>query len=112
MDEVISRSRFLLNGVNTTPEYLAVEAVKRVGPGGNYLGDPHTAKHFREKWQPSLSDYSSFSSWEAAGSKKMEARIQEKLRTILEEHKPMPLDSEVEAKIDAVIRSAQERLGI
>jgi trimethylamine:corrinoid methyltransferase-like protein len=42
----------------------------------------------------------------------MEARIQEKLRTILEEHKPMPLDSEVEAKIDAVIRSAQERLGI
>ena len=112
MDEVISRSRFLLNGVNTTPEYLAVEAVKRVGPGGNYLGDPHTAKHFREKWQPSLSDYSSFSSWEAAGSKKMEARIQEKLRTILEEHKPMPLDSEAEAKIDAVIRSAQERLDI
>jgi len=43
MDEVISRARHILKGVNTTPEYLAVDAVKRVGPGGNYLGDAHTA---------------------------------------------------------------------
>ncbi len=112
MDEVISRARHILKGVNTTPEYLAVEAVKRVGPGGSYLGDKHTAQHFREKWQPSLSDFSSFSSWEASGSKKMGVRIQEKLRSILDEHKPVPLDSEVEEKIDAVIRSAQEKLGV
>ncbi|NLH27712.1 MAG: trimethylamine methyltransferase [Syntrophomonadaceae bacterium] len=112
MDEVISRARHILKGVNTTPEYLAVDAVKRVGPGGNYLGDAHTAKHFREKWQPTLSDFSTYSSWEAAGAKSMRERIRERLRSIMQEHKPVPLAPEVEEKIDAVIKQAKDRLGI
>ncbi|HBI26179.1 MAG TPA: trimethylamine methyltransferase [Peptococcaceae bacterium] len=110
MDEVISRARFLLKGINTTPEYLAVDAVKRVGPGGSYLGDPHTSQHFREKWQPSLSDFSNFNSWEAAGSEQMGTRIQEKLRQIMDEYEPAPLGAEVEEKIDAVLSRAQEKL--
>jgi trimethylamine--corrinoid protein Co-methyltransferase len=110
MDEVVSRARFLLKGINTDPDHLAVEAVKRVGPGGNYLGDPHTAQHFRKKWKPSLSDFSSYSSWEAAGSKQMGTRIQEKLREIMDEHIPKALDAEVEKEIDAILRNAQEKL--
>ena len=48
MDEVISRVKFLLRGINCSPEHLAVEAVRRVGPGGSFLGDEHTARHFRD----------------------------------------------------------------
>ena len=84
MDEVISRVKFLLRGLNSSAEQLAVEAIRRVGPGGSFLGDEHTARHFRNSWQPSLSDFNSYSAWEEAGSKTMGARIREKIGQIID----------------------------
>ncbi len=110
MDEVISRVKFLLRGVNCSPEHLAVEAIRRVGPGGSFLGDEHTARHFRESWQPELSDFNSYSAWEEAGSKTMGDRIPGKIRRLLEEHRPLPLDVAADKKIDEIIARAQERL--
>ncbi len=110
MDEVISRVKFLLRGLNSSAEQLAVEAIRRVGPGGSFLGDEHTARHFRNSWQPSLSDFNSYSAWEEAGSKTMGARIREKIGQIIEEHRPVPLEPAVEKKIDEVIDQAQGKL--
>jgi len=110
MDEVISRVKFLLRGINCSPEHLAVEAVRRVGPGGSFLGDEHTARHFRDSWQPELSDFNSYSAWEEAGSKTMGDRIKEKIGRLLEEHRPLPLDSAAEKKIDKIIERAQEKM--
>jgi trimethylamine:corrinoid methyltransferase-like protein len=31
-----------------------VELVARVGHGGNFLAEPHTAEHCRELWEPGL----------------------------------------------------------
>ena len=84
MDEVISRVKFLLRGLDSSAEQLAVEAIRRVGPGGSFLGDEHTASHFRNSWQPSLSDFNSYSAWEEAGSKTMGARIREKIGQIID----------------------------
>ena len=110
MDEVISRVRFLLKGVDTSADHLAVEAIRRVGPAGNFLGDEHTARHFRNSWQPSLSDFSSFSEWEEAGSKSTGERIKEKIERLLKEHRPMPLAPAVEKEVDRVIDEARSRL--
>lgn len=109
-DEVISRVRHILAGVNTSPEYLAVDAIKRVGPGGNFLGDGHTARHFKESWRGELSDFNSYEAWSAAGSKTMGDRIREKLRKIIENHNPVPLPAETEQEIDGILRRAEERL--
>lgn len=110
MDEVISRARFLLKGMDTSPEHLAVEAIRRVGPAGDFLGDEHTAKHFRSSWQPTLSDFSGFSEWEAAGSKTTGEVIKEKITRLLDEHSPAALDSAAEKEIDKVIEKAQGQL--
>lgn len=110
MDEVISRARFLLNGLNSSSEHMALEAIRRVGPGGSFLGDEHTAKHFRDSWQPSLSDFNSFSEWEAAGSKTTGKKIKEKIARIFEEHSAVPLDPAAEKKIDKIIDTVQGQL--
>lgn len=110
MDEVISRVKFLLRGLDSSAEQLAVEAVRRVGPAGSFLGDEHTARHFRNSWQPSLSDFSSFSAWEEGGSKTMGDRIRERTRQIMEEHRPLPLEEAAEKRIDEILdQAARER---
>ena len=111
-NEVISRVRNMLQGVNTTPEYMAVEAVKRVGPGGNFLGDEHTARHFRETWQPELSDFNSYDAWSAAGAKSMGQRAREKALQIMGTHQPVPVSAEAEQEIERILRDAEKRICI
>lgn len=109
-DEVISRTRNTLAGINTSEEYLAVEAMRRVGPGGNFMGDKHTAKHFKENWKESISDFNNFGAWVADGSKTMGERIKDQLREILDHYQPVPLSAEAVQSIDAILRRAEEKL--
>ena len=51
-------------GIMVDEENLALDAIRQVGPGGNFLGNKHTLKHMRELWQPSLMDRRPYSTWE------------------------------------------------
>jgi trimethylamine--corrinoid protein Co-methyltransferase len=110
-DEVISRTRSILAGINTSEEYLGVEALRRVGPGGNFLGSPHTMKHFKENWTETISDFTNYRTWVENGSKTMGDRVREELRRIMESHQPLPLTPETEQAVDAVLARAEQALG-
>ncbi len=109
-DEVISRARSILAGIDTREEYLAVEAVRRVGPGGNFLGDPHTAKHFKENWKETVSDFNNYDAWVSKGSKTMGDRIRDRLREIMDHYQPVPLPTETGQAIDNILRRAEEAI--
>ena len=47
--EFISRNRQLLKAIEVDDETLAVDVLKAVGPGGEFLGQRHTRKHLREE---------------------------------------------------------------
>ena len=50
--EFISRNRQLLKAIEVDDETLAVDVIKAVGPGGDFLGQRHTRKHLREtQWR-------------------------------------------------------------
>ncbi|AFQ45878.1 trimethylamine methyltransferase family protein [Desulfosporosinus meridiei] len=110
-NEVIGRTRRLLKGINTDKESLGVEAIKRVGPGGNFLGDEHTAKHFRDNWFTDLSDFNNYENWTADGSKTMIDRARDRIKLILETHQPKPVSEEVKAQIEEILSKAQEKFG-
>lgn len=101
----------MLKGIDTDKESLGVEAIMRVGPGGNFLGDEHTAKHFREHWKPELLDFNSYENWAENGSKTMVDRARERIKHILENHHPEPVTEEVRERLDAVLREAREKIG-
>ncbi|GAB6152667.1 trimethylamine methyltransferase MttB [Desulfosporosinus burensis] len=110
-NEVIGRTRKMLNGIDTNKEALGVEAIMRVGPGGNFLGDDHTANHFRENWRPELSDFNNYENWSENGSKTMAVRAREQIKQILETHQPKPVSDEVREKIEAVLKEARKKVG-
>jgi trimethylamine--corrinoid protein Co-methyltransferase len=105
-DEFIGQVRRMMDGIRVDQENLAVESIKRVGPGGHFLSDEHTLDHFRENWQPDLTDRKTYEEWKGRGSKSMGQRAKEKIKKIFERHRPEPLDPETDAKIDRILKKA------
>ncbi len=101
-DEFISMIRTIMGGVEVTPETLALEVMEQVGPGGNYFGEEHTFRHFRENWFPKLMSRGNYDQWTAAGALSLGGRANERVRSILREHQPEPLSPEVVAELDAM----------
>jgi trimethylamine--corrinoid protein Co-methyltransferase len=111
-DEIIGMAKHILGGITVTPETLAVDVIERVGPGGQYLTQDHTRRHFREEfWFPTLMDRQRRRVWEVGGRKTMGDRVRAKVLDILEHHEPMPIPPEVEARLKEIIARADGRHG-
>jgi trimethylamine--corrinoid protein Co-methyltransferase len=106
-DEIIGQVRRMMEGIRVDKEHLAVDAIKRVGPGGHFLEDQHTLDHFRENWRPGITDRRTFDTWKAKGATSMGQRAKQKVKEILENYKPQPLLSEVEKQIDKIIERVE-----
>jgi trimethylamine--corrinoid protein Co-methyltransferase len=87
-----------------------VDVINKVGPGGIYLGEKHTLKHFRERWMSRLSDIDSFETWEKKGSKSIAQVAKEKTKEILATHKVEPVPEDVEREISRILKRAEAEL--
>src|SRR5208337_3455118 len=109
-DEIISYVKRLLRGIEVTPETLASKVIRSVGPGGHYLTSDHTLEHFKDQfWFPRLMDRTRRAEWEAKGSLSMGERVQRFLIEILDHHRPVPLDPNVQKHIDEILAQAEAR---
>ena len=62
----------------------ALAAVRDIGPGGHYLGHPHTQENFQQAFfMPKLFDNNSYEQWVAEGSKDAPTRALETARKLL-----------------------------
>jgi trimethylamine--corrinoid protein Co-methyltransferase len=111
-DEIISFVRRMLGGISMEPEALALDVIDRVGPGGNYMGDPHTARHFRKVWYPRLLDRRGHHAWTEAGEPTAVKTANQVAREILATHTPKPLPAETLAGLRAIIDRADVRAGL
>ncbi len=109
-DEVIGMAKRILRGITVTPETLAVDVIEHVGPGGHYLTQEHTRTNFKaETWFPTLIDRQMRRTWEASGSKTMAQRVRSRVLDILDHHEPMPIPTDVEARLQELVAQAEER---
>jgi trimethylamine--corrinoid protein Co-methyltransferase len=91
-DEVVGMAKRFIRGIEVTPDTLARDVIQKVGPGGNFLQEEHTFRHFRQElWMPTLMSRQPYDSWQQEGSKDMGVRVQEKVKEILESHQAPPL---------------------
>jgi trimethylamine--corrinoid protein Co-methyltransferase len=105
-DEIIAQSRQFTQGVDISPESLAVSVVNDVGPGGEFMSHEHTLANWRSLWVPQLFDRQRLDPWQEKGAKDLNARVREKTVAIMNEHKVEPLPASVDAKIDRILEKA------
>ena len=84
----------------------AIAAVSDVGPGGHYLGHPHTLEKFQSAFfMPELFDNNSIEQWSADGEKEITQRALETARAMLSEYQEPKLDkARDEALLDYIAR--------
>jgi trimethylamine--corrinoid protein Co-methyltransferase len=102
-NEVVEFVRRLLQKVDVDEQTLAVEMIKRIGPAGMFLKEPHTRTHLREFWHPPLMDRRTYGQWAREGRQTMFDRVKVQAQDILSSHQPVPLDESVVQSIDDFI---------
>jgi trimethylamine--corrinoid protein Co-methyltransferase len=113
MDNEFARMiKFVLRGIPVNVETLAVDAIHEVGIGKDFLGHISTLNHMKSQSQPQLIDRRMRERWTASGSTDMYQRAIEEARHILENHKPDPLPKDVLAAMRAIVKEAEEELGV
>ncbi|MEX3010772.1 trimethylamine methyltransferase family protein [Hoeflea sp. TYP-13] len=88
----------------------ALAAVRDVGPGGHYLGHPHTQENFeRAFFMPRLFDNNSVEQWQAEGAKEITERALEHAKRLLSEYEEPGLDPAKDEELrDYIARRERE----
>ncbi len=103
-DEYIALNRKLFAGVEVTPATLAVDVVRDVGPGGDFLAHRHTAKNVRTaQWRPTIINRQGHVRWAEEGGLDLAEKARRKALKLLETHEPAPLPAELAARIEELV---------
>jgi trimethylamine--corrinoid protein Co-methyltransferase len=109
-DEVIGMAKRILSGIQVSSETLAADVITAVGPGGHYLAQEHTRKHFRqEMWFPGLMDRQMRRAWEATGELRMAERVRARVLDILENHAAEPMDDHTVSRLEELVAEFDDR---
>ena len=110
-NEVVGMTKRFVEGIRVTKETLARQVIEDVGPGGHFLVQPHTMKHFKEElWNSSLMDHQTIDIWKSSGQPTMEGRVKERVREIAETHTPAPLSDKVMAELDRLKKEGEKEI--
>ena len=93
VDEVLSMVKQYSHGILVNDETLALDLIDRVGPGGHYLEEEHTMRHFRDVWYSDLFDRTNYEEWLKQGSIHFTERLREKTRKLMDLNtEPLPTE--------------------
>lgn len=100
----------LASGVDWSDFDEAISAVSDIGPGGHYLGHPHTLQSFQDAFfMPKLFDNSTFEQWYANGAEGVTARALKMARALLKAYEEPKLEESAnEALLDYIARRERE----
>ena len=94
----------------TTPDDIALDAIKSVGNDGHFFGIQHTQDRYTTAfYQPFLSDWKNYEGWEVAGGVWTPERAHNIYKRIIEEFEAPPMDESIREELaDFVERRKSE----
>ena len=104
-DEIYHTHRNFAEGIGTSPDQIALDVIKAVGPGGHFLGQKHTRRTIRDIWLPTLTHPAP--NMDDTSQDKIRDRAKDTFRKILKEHQPEPLEAEVQVELCKIIEHAE-----
>ena len=112
IDEEICKTLLTFaKGIEVTDETIALDVIEKVGPKGHFLAEKHTLDHFKkDHFFPTLINRDSYDVWKEKGGKELVATAKEKVRGILKDHWPTPLDKDVQREINSILKRAETEL--
>ncbi|MEJ2012162.1 MAG: trimethylamine methyltransferase family protein [Anaerolineales bacterium] len=112
--EIIGMAKRLVGGVEARDDSLAVELMRSVGHGGDFLREPHTRKWFREEFYiPSaVIDRGSQEAWREGGSTSAWDRAGARVDALLADYQPNRLSGELKDELRSIAAKAAQSFGM
>ena len=105
-DDLYHRARYALMDVDVSPETLALDTVRAVGPGGHFLAQKHTRKYMRGAMKRAVTHQMD----QSGGYRDPLEVAREKVAWILENHQPEPLEEAKKAELTRILEAAEREL--
>ena len=106
-NEIFNSVKAMTEGVRVDSETLAIDEIMAVGPGGHFLDRDYTCENIRKFWRPEIAHQ--WSPHEGDFRDPQEVAV-EKIRWIMRNHKPRPLDEVARRELGRIIRAAEGEL--
>lgn len=112
-NEIFKMIRKVIGGFNVADENMAVDIIKEIGPGGEFVSHQHTFDHFKkEQSHTKLFDRSMRETWVLEGGTNLTERAYAEANFILNNHKPLPLAESVMRTIREIVAEAEKEYGV
>jgi trimethylamine--corrinoid protein Co-methyltransferase len=105
-DDLYHRARYQMQQIEVSPETLAVDVIRAVGPGGHFLAQKHTRIHMPSALKRSVTQQLN------ADNEYQDpvAYARQKVAWILENHLPEPLEPAIQAELAGLLAAAEAEL--
>jgi len=96
----------------TTPDDIALQAIRDVGSQGHFFGIQHTQDRYQTAfYQPFLSDWKNYEGWEVAGGIWTPERAHLLFKEIIANFEAPPLDDAIREELAAFVARRKEEGG-
>lgn len=107
-NDIIMMERKFMEGIPVTEETLAVEAIKFIGIGNDFIAHPSTMEQIDLASDPEIFDRTMLGEWRANGKKDAVDRAHEVVVDILANHIVTPVPDDVMAAWEKIVKEADE----
>ena len=108
-DEIATMLKRVRRGFEFNEENLALDVIKKIGPGGSFIVEPHTVKRMKNvAILTKLSDRDTRTQWEKKGAHDIQSRAMTRVKDILSKQSSTVFSEDVEARIRARFTSLVE----
>jgi trimethylamine--corrinoid protein Co-methyltransferase len=109
-DQLIVLQR-LVGGLEVSEDALAVPAIEAVGPGGHFLGSPHTLRYYDTAFFiPESASSETYEQWRESGALEAPERARDIAKRRLGQYQPPDLDPAIEGAIKEFIAKRKSEL--
>ena len=85
---------------STTPDDIALDAIREVGNDGHFFGTQHTQERYTTAfYQPFLSDWANYEAWEVNGATWTAERAHRKFKEIIAEFEAPPMEDAIREEL-------------
>jgi len=108
-NDIIGHIRRIVEGIKVNEDTLAVDVIKAIGPGNQFLTHRHTFEHFKnETWAPSLINRQRYDHWVNGGKLTLGEAVNIKTKEIIENYEPEKFPTDVQARIGEIVANSNK----
>jgi trimethylamine--corrinoid protein Co-methyltransferase len=109
-NELLAMARVLLSPIELNDNEMAVEVIKKVQPGKEFISQAHTAKNCRKLLSPRNFNRMTMTSWKDAGSPGLSEALLADYKKIMAAPNPGEAGAELTKEMDRILKAADAAL--